>query len=149
VSGGRFIAYLATALLFGAPSLAQPSPGSPATGEVAPAQSPQDLIRGRPGFSPAEQPAAPARCSDLEAALDGLPDPETRIDLSVVGDLTLVQTDGALWYLAVCSTPGIRVMCVTYDDNGMKPGERVILRGGYNRQDERHVILDPCVASRS
>jgi hypothetical protein len=77
-----------------------------------------------------------------------LPEPETRIDLSVVGTLTLVRTDGALWYLAVCSAPGIRVMCVTYDDNGMKLGERVTLRGGFSRQDERHVVLDPCLASR-
>lgn len=39
-------------------------------------------------------------------------------------------------------------MCVTYDDNGMKLGERVTLRGGYSRQDEHHGVLDPCLASR-
>lgn len=119
------------------------------TSDVVPARSQQDLIAGRPGFSTPEQPASPAGCSDLEAALDGLPEPQARIDLSVVGILTLVQTDGALWYLAICSAPGIRVLCVTYDDNGMKLGERVTLRGGYNRQDEHHVVLDPCLASRS
>jgi hypothetical protein len=92
---------------------------------------------------------APATCGDLSATLAGLPGSGPRIDLTVEGKLTLVQTDGALWYLAVCSTPGIRVLCVTYESNGMGLGDPVVLRGGYNRQDERHVVLDPCLASRS
>jgi hypothetical protein len=108
-------------------------------------------IAGRRGFSLPEQPVAggPASCAELAGALDPPPRPEGRIDLAVVGPLTLVQTDGALWYLAVCSAPGIRVMCVTYERNDLKLGDRVVLRGGYNRQDERHIVIDPCLASRS
>ena len=144
----RFLACVASAAFLGGASLAQPSLGGLATSGVVPAGSQQGLIAGRRGFSIPEQPAPPAGCGDLQAALDGLPEPQTRIDPSVVGTLTFIQTDGALWYLAVCSAPGIRVMCVTYDDNGMKLGERVTLRGGYSRQDEHHVVLDPCLASR-
>lgn len=108
-----------------------------------------DPLAGRPAFSQAEQPArAPATCADLGPQLAGLPEPSTRIDLTVVDALTLVQTDGALWYLAVCASPAIRVLCVTYQGNGLKPGERALLRGGYNRQDPAHVVLDPCLASR-
>lgn len=113
-------------------------------------QAQEGSVAGRPGLAEAEQePASRATCESLEGSLAGLRQPLRRIDLWVTGPLTLVQTDGALWYLAVCSSPGIRVLCVTYSDNGMKLGERVTLRGGYNRQDERHVALDPCLASRS
>ena len=65
------------------------------------------------------------------------------------GPLTLVHTDGVLWYLAICSAPRIRVLCVTYSDNGMKLGEWVTLRGGYRAVDDLHVVLDPCLASRT
>ncbi len=39
-------------------------------------------------------------------------------------------------------------MCVTYSRNGMKIGDRVTLRGAYRAVDDRHVVLDPCLASR-
>jgi hypothetical protein len=77
---------------------------------------------------------------------EGLPPREERIDFAVTGDLTLVKGDGALWYLVVCSD--VRVMCVTYESNDMKVGQRVFMRGGYRRLDERHAVLDPCLASR-
>jgi hypothetical protein len=80
--------------------------------------------------------------------LRGFQPPRTRVDLWVKGPLTLIHSDGALWYLVICRQPGIRVMCVTYSDNGMKRGERIVLRGGFNRQDEWHVLLDPCLATR-
>lgn len=105
---------------------------------------------GRPGLAGAErEPASVATCETLQGSLAGFEQPSHRVDLWVTGPLTLVQTDGVLWYLAICSSPGVRVMCVTYNDNGMKPGERVTLRGAFNRQDERHITLDPCLASRS
>lgn len=116
---------------------------------VSPAPAQEGLLPDRPAFSPAEAPArAPATCSDMGRQLAGLPEPTSRIDLTIVDTLTLVQTDGALWYLAVCSSPNVRVLCVTYEGNGLKAGERALLRGGYNRQDEGHVVLDPCLASR-
>jgi hypothetical protein len=79
---------------------------------------------------------------------DGIPELDYRIDLSVVGSLTAVQTDQVLWYLVLCSAPDIRIMCVTYQSNGMAIGDRVIVKGGYLRRDANHVLLDPCLANR-
>ncbi len=67
--------------------------------------------------------------------------------MAITGRVTLIQTDGVLWYVAVCADPGVRVLCVTYSENDLKLGDNVVLRGGYNRQDRRHVLLDPCLAS--
>ncbi|WP_114769861.1 hypothetical protein [Microvirga subterranea] len=70
-----------------------------------------------------------------------------RIDLAVEGELTVVHSDGVLTYLGLCKAPDPRVLCVTYRDNGMKPGDRVALAGGYGRPDRDHILLDPCLAS--
>ncbi len=89
-----------------------------------------------------------ATCRDLRERtrdLDG-EGPE-RVDLSVVGSLTLVQFDGALAYLALCSPPDPQVLCVSYSTNGMKEGDLVIASGNYRRPDPDHVLLDPCLAS--
>jgi len=43
---------------------------------------------------------------------------QKRIDLTVGGKLTLIKSDGALWYLVVCSD--LRIMCITYQGNGMR-----------------------------
>ena len=74
----------------------------------------------------------------------GLTPSEIRIDLAIVGNLTLVKTDGALWYLVMCQE--LRIMCVTYESNNMKIGDQVLFRGGYKRLDENHAVLDPCLA---
>jgi hypothetical protein len=117
---------------------------------AAPALSQEPSFAGRPGLAgPEQQPAEAATCENVQAALGDLPAPSTRIDLWITGELSFIHTDGALWYLVVCTSPGVRVMCVTYSDNGMKLGERVTLRGAYRPQDERHILLDPCLASRS
>lgn len=106
----------------------------------------QDIFAGRPAFSPAEVPAkSPARCDELRAMAEGLPARDERIDLSVTGPLTLVRSDGALWYLVACSD--LRVMCVTYQSNDMKAGDAVEMRGAYRRLDANHVVLDPCLAT--
>lgn len=105
-----------------------------------------DIFANRPAFSPAEVPAQlPARCDELRAMAEGVPDGGDRIDLSVAGKLTLVRTDGALWYLVVCSD--LRVMCVTYEANDMKVGDAVEMRGAYRRLDRNHAVLDPCLAT--
>ena len=112
------------------------------------AQTLDDALAQRPAFSRAEEPARqPAQCGELRAQADGLPATETRIDLAVIGALTAVRTDGALWYLVACAAPDIRVLCVTYESNGMKPSDAVLLRGAYTRVDPDHVLLDPCLAS--
>lgn len=76
----------------------------------------------------------------------GLEPQDERIDLAIEGDLLQVRTDGALWYLVMCAD--VKVMCVTYQSNDMKAGDRVLFRGGYTRLDENHVVLDPCLANR-
>ncbi|MDO9411713.1 MAG: hypothetical protein Q7T81_03955 [Pseudolabrys sp.] len=107
-----------------------------------------DLFTNRPAFSPAEVPAREsARCDQIRAMAEGLGEPDERIDLSVDGPLTAVQTDGALWYLVVCNLPDVRVMCVTYQSNDMKPGDKVVIKGAYRRVDPNHALLDPCLAS--
>lgn len=112
---------------------------------VSPALA-DDLFTNRPAFSPPEVPAqSSARCDELRAMAEGVPDGGDRIDLSVTGKLTLVRTDGPLWYLVVCSD--LRVMCVTYEANDMKVGHDVEIRGAYRRLDANHVVLDPCLAT--
>ena len=108
-----------------------------------------DPFAERPAFSYGEEPArSAARCGDLRAMSAGLPPLDQRISLTVAGELTAIQTDGALWYLVMCASPDVRVLCVTYQSNDMKRGDAVLFRGGYSRIDEDHVALDPCLASR-
>jgi hypothetical protein len=116
---------------------------------LAPSIASDDIFANRPAFSEAEQPVQmPAECRDVRRMADGIPELDHRIDLSVVGSLTAVQTDQVLWYLVLCSGPDIRIMCVTYQSNGMAIGDRVIVKGGYLRRDANHVMLDPCLANR-
>lgn len=76
----------------------------------------------------------------------GLEIPDFRIDLAVKGPLKAVETDGALWYLIMCAEADVQVMCVTYQDNGMKPGDTVYFGGGYMRLNDNQIQLDPCLA---
>jgi hypothetical protein len=113
----------------------------------ATASAQPDPLAGRPAFSEAEDPAQrPAQCGEIRRMSAGLPEVDYRINLSVIGELTGVRTDGALWYLFMCED--VRVLCVTYASNGMQRGDRVLVRGGYIRRDANHVQLDPCLASR-
>ena len=108
----------------------------------------EDVFKNRPAFSLGDQPAiAPAQCHEIRKMSDGLPRFEGRIDFSSEGTLTLVKSDGVLWYLVMCSD--VRVMCVTYESNDMKAGDRVVFKGGYNRMDANHALLDPCLAHKS
>lgn len=108
---------------------------------------PDSFFAGRPAFSQPEQPGQPASCEDVAGQLPGSIPPDSRVDMAITGTVSLIQTDGTLWYVAVCAEPGIRVLCVTYSANDLKLGDKALLRGGYNRQDRRHVLLDPCLAS--
>jgi hypothetical protein len=116
---------------------------------LAPSVASDKELANRPAFSEAEQPARrPAECKEVRSMADGIPELDFRIDLSVVGNLTAVQTDGVPWYLVLCSSPDIRIMCVAYQSNAMEAGDRVIVHGGYRRRDVDHVLLDPCLANR-
>ena len=105
------------------------------------------VFAGRPAFSRGDLPAGThATCENVRAMAEGVGAPEFRIDLTVMGELTLVRTDGALWYLVMC--PDLRIMCVAYRDNDMRVGDRVLFRGAYRRLDGNHAMLDPCLANR-
>jgi hypothetical protein len=105
-----------------------------------------NTLQNRPAFSAGDlPPERHAACGEVRAMSAGLEPSETRIDLAVEGQLTLVRTDGVLWYLVMCSD--VRVMCVTYQGNDMKVGDRVLFKGGYKRLDENHAVLDPCLAN--
>ena len=108
---------------------------------------PDSFFVDRPAFSQPEQPGKPASCESIAAQLPDSVPADSRVDMAIAGTVSLLRTDGALWYVAVCAEPGVRVLCVTYGAGGLKLGDRAVLRGGYNRQDERHVLLDPCLAS--
>jgi hypothetical protein len=107
-----------------------------------------DDISKFPGFAEAElTPSRSVECGELRPILQRLPDLDRRVDLWAVGKLVGVQTDDALWFLVICALPDVRILCVTYESNGMKVGDRVYLRGAYERKDDHHVLLDPCLAS--
>jgi hypothetical protein len=113
-----------------------------------PSAVPEDFFANRPAFSPPEQAARmPATCETVRTQLPNAVPADTRVDMAIRGPVSLIQTDGTLWYVAVCSDPGVRILCVAYGGNELKLGDQVILRGGYSRQDDRHVLLDPCLAS--
>ena len=105
----------------------------------------QDVLQNRPAFSLGDHPAkSSAQCHEVRAMSGDLQDPGFRVDLSATGKLTMVRTDGALWYLVICQD--VRIMCVTYQQNGMKVGDVVKMQGAYQRLDPNHVLLDPCLA---
>lgn len=109
---------------------------------------PDSFFQNRPAFARAEQDIKqPASCEDISGQLPPEVPRDTRIDMAINGAVSLIQTDGALWYIAVCAEPGVRVLCVTYEANGLKLGDKAVLRGGYSRQNPRHIMLDPCLAS--
>ncbi len=116
---------------------------------LASAQSllPDSFFVDRPAFSHPEQPGKPASCESIGAQLPGSLPADSRVDMAIAGTVSFLRTDGTLWYVAVCADPGVRVLCVTYGAGDLKPGDKAVLRGGYNRQDARHVLLDPCLAS--
>ncbi len=99
----------------------------------------------RLGEAYAQQPAS---CETLRRWADAAPDIEGRVTMTARGELAAVETDGTLAYLVMCEEPGTQVMCVTYETNGMQPGETVLFAGGYARVGEAQVMLDPCLATR-
>ncbi len=89
----------------------------------------------------------PASWEPIARWADRAPQTGDRITMAMQGRLSEVHTDGALAYLIVCDEPGVQVMCVTYQTNGMAPGDTVLVAGGYGRAGPTQVILDPCLAA--
>jgi hypothetical protein len=102
-------------------------------------------------FAPAEEiPENPARCNEIKDVIRDVPTPSglDRIDFSAVGALSLVHFDGVLAYMGICEEPDVKVLCVMYSTNDLKPGDTVIVTGSYRKMAENFVILDPCLTSR-
>lgn len=89
----------------------------------------------------------PASCSTIARWAEQAPQTTARITMVIEGRLSDVQWDGALAYLVMCEAPGVMVMCVTYETNGMEPGDDVLFAGGYAQVGPAQVILDPCLAT--
>ena len=87
-----------------------------------------------------------ASCASLRTGLEKLNPPESElVTIDVVGKLVNSHFDGAIAYLALCEAPDPEVLCITYSTGDLKPGDMVMVSGGYGRPDADHVILDPCL----
>lgn len=150
-------AVLSAALILAMPAQACESEGrtqpdragvlAEASGAMAQAQ---DCCDPAGPFRPGEAYAdVPATCETIGMWADRAPQTDSRITLSIVGELSAVEFDGTLAYLVMCREPGIQVLCVTYSTNGMQPGDIVLFGGGYKRLGAKQVMLDPCLASLS
>ena len=105
-----------------------------------------------PGGAPrvAAQPAPSflSTCENLRESLSGLQlEAEELVTISVQGAARIAAQDEALAYISVCSPPHPHVLCVTYQLNGRKAGDPVVVTGALNVVDDAHIMLDPCLAS--
>lgn len=91
-------------------------------------------------------PNTPASCDSLPGWLDRVPDYDGRISMAVRGELTASETDGTLAYLFMCPETQVQVVCITYEEREIIPGQQVLLAGGFAGTGDGHVILDPCLA---
>ena len=91
-------------------------------------------------------PATPASCDSLPGWLDRVPDYDGRISMAVRGELTASETDGTLAYLFMCPETQVQVVCITYEEHKIIPGQQVLLAGGFAGTGDGHVVLDPCLA---
>ena len=99
----------------------------------------------RDGEGRADQPAT---CENIAYWAERAPQTNARISMVIRGKLSDVAGSDVVAYLEMCDSKGLRVVCVTYQTNGMKAGETVTFAGGYERRSKEWVMLDPCLASR-
>lgn len=118
-------------------------------GALAPGPSlAQDPFGPLAPFRPGEALATrAATCATLPDWIGYAPDTADRISLTIRGRLAAVDHDGALAYLVLCEPSDVQVLCITYETGGRKPGDGVVMAGGYIRAGERRVVLDPCLAA--
>lgn len=93
-------------------------------------------------------PDVPATCENLSYWAKRAPTTTDRVSMVVTGRLSGVHTDGVLAYLEMCDAKSLRVVCITYQTNGMRAGDTVTFAGGYVSTNDQWVKLDPCLASR-
>ncbi|HEV2574147.1 MAG TPA: hypothetical protein VGU72_20605 [Beijerinckiaceae bacterium] len=100
---------------------------------------------------PLAQPAVSftSSCEDLRANLQKLgATGDELVTIEIVGALTLVKSGSGLAYLGMCEAPAPRVLCVTYDAEDLKPGDKVSISGSLAPRGPDHVLLDPCLYHR-
>jgi hypothetical protein len=91
-------------------------------------------------------PSFLAPCGELRKAVGKLKGKdEELVTIEVMGELTSVKSDGALVYMFMCRPPDPMVLCITYETNGRKAGDRLILTGSYSQRGPNHILLDPCL----
>jgi hypothetical protein len=90
-------------------------------------------------------PSFLAKCGELRKSVAKLKGNDELVTIEVEGELTTVKSDGALVYMLMCKPPDPIVLCITYETNGRKAGERVILTGTYSQRGPNHILLDPCL----
>ena len=92
-------------------------------------------------------PTFQARCGELRQAMAGLNgrEEDELITIEVVGPLAFVRDAGGIVYLGLCGPPDPRVLCVTYETNGRKVGDRVVVTGSILPRGPDFVQLDPCL----
>lgn len=95
-----------------------------------------------------DYPDEPATCGNIAHWMERAPDTTERITLGIRDRLVAVESNPVLTYLVMCEPTGVQVLCVTYQPGGLKPGDVVLLGGGYSRRGEKQIVLDPCLASR-
>lgn len=92
------------------------------------------------------QPAPPfsTTCEGLTGEIAALgPIGDTLVTIEVTGELQLATRDDALAYMGLCGPPQPRILCVTYELNDYRVGDRVA--GAYRRDAPDFITLDPCL----
>jgi hypothetical protein len=100
------------------------------------------------GVSAQPAPSFHATCGELREAVRRLDHKDGElVTIAVEGELTFVGTagGGAVVYLVLCKAPDPQVLCVAYETNGMKPGDRAIVTGAFTPRGPDHIQLDPCL----
>ena len=93
-------------------------------------------------------PDTAATCENLAHWVERAPTTTNRVSMAIRGRLSGVHSTSALAYLEMCEPKGMRVVCVTYETNGMQAGEVVTFAGGLSNRNKEWLVLDPCLASR-
>jgi len=91
-------------------------------------------------------PSFSATCENVRENADRLnPSSGELAVIEVTGELLLAQSNGALSYMGMCSSPAPKVLCVTYELDDHRVGDRVTIAGSYTRNSPDFITLDPCL----
>lgn len=103
------------------------------------------MLSGTAAAQPA--PTFQARCGEVREAVAGLQGREQNelITIEVIGELVHLEEGAGLVYLGLCGPPDPRVLCVTYQTNGRKLGDRVVVVGALVPRGPDFIQLDPCL----